>query len=77
MSDQRPAKSIYEKARAMGLDETTITRAQQDMRTGCAQVAAIHDAHLTVLLHALAFDAHGKPVRLAWAGMGFVPSETT
>lgn len=61
---------MYEKARAIGLDETQIAMAQRDPgRDPCMQQMQL-EAQARVAIHSLAYDHPGEPVSIARYGIG-------
>lgn len=69
--------TIYEKARAAGLDARTVDKAQWPFDTVRNRQLEIHAAHDQVLLHAAMYDNPGKHVHIPRLGVGaHVPGAT-
>jgi hypothetical protein len=68
---------IYEKARAAGLDERQIEKAQKPFDHNQLTTIAIHEAHDRVLIHAKWYDANGKSVSLGHIGITVTEDGTT
>ena len=62
--------SIYEKARAMGLDEAQIEMAQRDPGRDTSMQQMQLEAQARVAIHALAYDHPGEPVSIERYGIG-------
>jgi hypothetical protein len=67
--------NLYEKARAMGLDERQIKLAQCVKECPVPQEQAQLEAHARVAIHAMAYDNPGQAVHIPRYGIGYVPHE--